>query len=282
MFMDLSSFYHCHPLTLTPPAQGLVAIYGLYDPRDGEIRYIGKTKNPHQRLNRHWAEKKRRLRRVAWVRSVLAAGVKPQMVILAWVEPEDWSKAERYFIELLTTQGFRLTNLARGGHGSNGWRMSDAQREKVSLRRRGSKLPAFSPQRLEQHRLQSLRMWETRPRTVSAATKQKMSDSRKGIKLPPEWVAASAEGHRGTKRTEETRQRMSEAQLRRWELTGPMPEGTRALLSAASANYLADHPEQQEKMKEGRRRSLYRHSEETRAKQSEAAKRRWAASRAGE
>jgi hypothetical protein len=66
-------------------------IYGLYDPVDGEVRYVGRTKQPlHVRLNQHIDQSRRKRNslpkftnpRVDWIRWVLAQGRRPGIKLL--------------------------------------------------------------------------------------------------------------------------------------------------------------------------------------------------------
>jgi len=93
-------------------------IYGLADPRCGEIRYVGKTNNPAVRYKPHRAarvEGNGRLR--AWLQELKVQSVLPEMRILETVDDESWRQAEKKWIEELRAQGADLFNLVAGGGG---------------------------------------------------------------------------------------------------------------------------------------------------------------------
>lgn len=133
------------------------SIYALHDPTDVSGRlYVGKAADPARRLRAHFTEKGRTFKR-AWLKSLVARGVRPEMVILEVVPPDgDWREAERFWIESLRALGLPLTNGNGGGHGSDPTpetreKMSAARRrwqhtpesiEKGAAKRRGRPLPA--------------------------------------------------------------------------------------------------------------------------------------------
>ena len=93
-------------------------IYGLKDPRDGLVYYVGKSNNPDARLAQH-LEKRQNKRKVAWLDALEAEGLTPELVILETVERKDWKEQERYWIALGREEGWPLTNIKDGGDGSD-------------------------------------------------------------------------------------------------------------------------------------------------------------------
>ena len=141
-------------------SRGWHYIYGLHDPRTGELRYIGKSDNPRERLAQHLRED-RGTYRASWVRHLKNAGLKPALsVIDAGDRGSDWAWMERLYIAAARASGARLTNITDGGEGTRGLppetlkRMADA--------RRGTK--------------------------QSEATKAKRSASLKGRRHTAEWI----------------------------------------------------------------------------------------------
>lgn len=90
-------------------------IYALLDPRDRQVRYVGMTKNPKERLSRHVREARRKggTKRLSWVRSLVAAGCTPEMVELE--RTGDWHEAEQFWIAYLRSVGADLVNGNEGG-----------------------------------------------------------------------------------------------------------------------------------------------------------------------
>lgn len=101
-----------------------VIVYALVDPRDGQIRYVGKSfRSAHRRLRRHLAPCYLRgsTHKERWLRVLLSLGLEPQVVVLEQCESADaLSAAERAHIERLRCEGADLTNASDGGEGGSG------------------------------------------------------------------------------------------------------------------------------------------------------------------
>lgn len=94
---------------------GRPSIYGLADPRTGEVRYIGKANNPERRLKGHKREaSRRRTPLYDWMRKLAAEGISPQLLIIE-ADCVDWQEAERRLIAEARARGDRILNLADGG-----------------------------------------------------------------------------------------------------------------------------------------------------------------------
>lgn len=97
-----------------------VAIYALRDPRDGEIRYIGKAEDPVRRLRQHMEPgqlNRYRSHKNSWLKGLLDAGYLPELEIVDWVEPERADAAEIHWIAWYRMGGSPLTNGTDGGDG---------------------------------------------------------------------------------------------------------------------------------------------------------------------
>lgn len=97
----------------------ITRIYGLVDPRDGKVRYVGRTAQPlSKRLRGHFY--KRRIashtRRDHWIALLLSLDAKPEIVCLAIVEGNGFD-AERWWIAKLKSLGMDLVNSHEGGGG---------------------------------------------------------------------------------------------------------------------------------------------------------------------
>ncbi len=95
----------------------LVSIYALFDPAaPAQIRYVGKSINPTQRLTRHISAAKTGKTPLArWIRSVLKAGRRPSVKVVSRCTPLCWEETELAFIRLYLTNGHKLCNVAGGG-----------------------------------------------------------------------------------------------------------------------------------------------------------------------
>ena len=101
--------------------KSLTYIYALVDPRDGQVRYIGKTScTLSLRLSRHIASAKHELdsayHRLTWLRKLLALGLLPEIRELER-NPTDWAEAEARWIQHGRSHGWDLTNGTLGGEG---------------------------------------------------------------------------------------------------------------------------------------------------------------------
>ena len=93
-------------------------IYTLTDPQTDEIRYVGHSINPTQRLKAHVAEARRNksTRKNRWLRELAIRELNPILLFLESVPMVDIGKRERYWIERLREET-RLTNDTDGGDG---------------------------------------------------------------------------------------------------------------------------------------------------------------------
>jgi len=108
-------------------------IYALIDPRDNEVRYIGKTINPKRRLVEHLNDSKREYNyKAMWIKSLLKEDIKPLIKFLKICPLSDFVKYEVEYIELYKNS--KLTNSDETGQGSIGRRKEiiDKQSEKMS------------------------------------------------------------------------------------------------------------------------------------------------------
>jgi hypothetical protein len=97
----------------------LAYIYGLVDPRDNKIRYIGKTKYPKHRLSGHITESKNIKiinYRIKWIRKLISIGLKPNIIFLKVCSISDFIKYETEYIKLYSNNS--LTNSDETGQGN--------------------------------------------------------------------------------------------------------------------------------------------------------------------
>lgn len=98
-----------------------VFIYALCDPETGSPRYVGKARNLRKRVRQHLQpyELKRSNHRTAWIKSLLAKGLRPMVQVLEEVNAAQWPEAERQHIAALKSAGADLVNGDDGGCGGN-------------------------------------------------------------------------------------------------------------------------------------------------------------------
>lgn len=100
----------------------MIYIYGLVDPRDNLIRYIGKTNNLKNRYKHELCSAKldpQKFHRNSWIKGLLDINLKPEQFIIDIVEPNEWKFWEKHYISLYKSWGYNLTNHSNGGYGSD-------------------------------------------------------------------------------------------------------------------------------------------------------------------
>jgi hypothetical protein len=95
-------------------------IYGLIDPRNEEVRYVGMTTNPAIRCVSHLCDGKRvsrkrcaRDEKSIWIGELVSAGMEPRFAILQEIPAGNrWRSCESNWTILLLMEGHRLTNIS--------------------------------------------------------------------------------------------------------------------------------------------------------------------------
>ena len=148
-------------------------IYCLTEPHSGEIRYVGKSNKPAERL-RHHLKDKTACHRTVWLAKLSREGSRPIVVPLEECSEEIWQERERYWIAFLRKNGADLVNGTEGGEGNIN--PSPEVRAKMSQAKKG-KPP---PNKGKQH---------------SAETRARLSISHMGKPMLPQTRAAIATAH---------------------------------------------------------------------------------------
>jgi hypothetical protein len=99
-------------------------IYTLRDPRNNDIRYIGKTKWLNKRYKTHLEHAKKygpgSTKKNSWIVKLLNDGILPIMEVLDELDDTtNWQLVEQYWIAQFKAWGFNLTNMTSGGDGLN-------------------------------------------------------------------------------------------------------------------------------------------------------------------
>lgn len=177
-------------------------VYGLVDPRDGQIRYVGKSSNGVARPRDHT-----RPARVAnetgdknvWVKELLALSIFPEIVNLETCTPDNLVAAENWNIIYYRSLGFNLTNSVKMGcHGPTGYHHTQDAKDRIGAATLGRK--------------------------HSEEAKKKISMTHSGKKLSKEHLDRIIEANTGRVVSQTTRDKLSKAHKGR-----PKPNGSIAL-----------------------------------------------------
>jgi hypothetical protein len=115
-------------------------VYGLCDPRSGELRYVGQTTKPlSRRLKGHLSCSKRKDQRnqrhvCCWIRSLPEP---PDIVELLRCPVDALYEEEQRLVSELKADGARLVNHTDGGSGRRGYKLSAESRRKIGDAQRG-------------------------------------------------------------------------------------------------------------------------------------------------
>lgn len=178
-----------------------IFIYALIDPRTDEMRYIGKTCNPKERLATHIREARNGsiLHSRRWIHGVTLSGNLPELVILEECENNDLAnESEKFWIASMKFIGCNLTNKTSGGDGQSlGYKPTPEVIEKIRLAGLGKK-----------------RSEETRNRIKIAFNTPEMKTRRKQIveelkKNNPKWLEKVRYGRTGQPMSEEAKKKIS-------------------------------------------------------------------------
>lgn len=95
-------------------------VYGLIDPEDEIIKYIGKSRNGIQRAQKHTLPHYLQddTKKIRWIKELLKKGLKPKVVILEeHSSDKQIVEAEIRLIRQFKSSGIPLTNMTKGGEG---------------------------------------------------------------------------------------------------------------------------------------------------------------------
>lgn len=119
-------------------------IYGLFDPENEELRYIGlTTESLDIRLSNHIAKSKlsRFSHKNNWIKLLLKCGLKPRIQkIQELYNIEDLKGAEIYWIKYFREKGCKLTNIGDGGEAAYGRKHTPEAKYKMKLAHKGIKV----------------------------------------------------------------------------------------------------------------------------------------------
>jgi hypothetical protein len=121
--------------------EAVTLIYGLFDPRTNELRYVGKTDQTlKDRLKAHIGRRNLTSKRHSsrWISGIINSGARPEIFEIEKVPPGwDWKECEEFWIEYFKSIGCRLTNISSGGEGASGSKRSPEFIENIRAKMTG-------------------------------------------------------------------------------------------------------------------------------------------------
>lgn len=224
-----------------------VYIYGLYDPRDGKLRYVGKTINLQARLWDHVTKAKsgEENGKSEWIGELLALNLQPEVRVLEETDEDGWAEAEKRWIADCLTQGYDLLNVSKGGGNPPDWAgrkqseehirkrvearrrnhtytHSEKTKRKISRAKRGTQAGENNPFYGKSHSKESRRRISRANRghrawnkgiSCSEETKQKISEAKKGQALSVEARKKLSRSLKGRKLSPEHARKLRQANL---------------------------------------------------------------------
>ena len=187
-------------------------IYGLYDPRTQELRYIGRSSSGLRRPREHQFYKTgpdSKLRCSRWAASLVKLGLEP--IVKVFEELPDWvqgkesinewlNDSEIFYISAAKELGANLTNLTLGGAGGLGAIFSEERRKKISE----------SKKHLSEEYRRKISE-SNRNRITTDEARKNMRLAQLGRKHPEEVKQKIGDAHRGRLFKDEHRQKLKEA-----------------------------------------------------------------------
>ena len=136
-------------------------IYGLVDPRNNKLRYIGKTVTGMSRYSRHLSKpslNEGNTKKNNWIKSLLKRGLKPNFAILIAFN-NNFSREQNNRILYRLEQSFitfynqiypnELLNHTDGGLGTTGYKHTEESRKKMSISAKARGLNYRKPKLVE-------------------------------------------------------------------------------------------------------------------------------------
>lgn len=162
---------------------GQFLIYGLTDPRTGQVRYVGKSTSGLKRPNQHRLPHLLKLHsyKNSWIKGLLKENLTYGVRVLErFSSAESLCEAERRWIAHGKTQGWPLTNLTDGGDGVHGYKMPEEVRRRIAQLQTGK---SRAPHTVEA-RFKISQAHKGRPKSL--AMRLKLAESKQGESCPPE------------------------------------------------------------------------------------------------
>jgi group I intron endonuclease len=130
-----------------------VYIYGLIDPRNNQIKYVGWSSNPQRRYKEHLyvSSLETNSHKNNWIKKLLGNNLKPYMIILEEILTVEFEEKEKYWINLFGRKN--LTNQTDGGEGCIGYQRKEESNRKSSESQLGIKNHRYGKHETEETKM---------------------------------------------------------------------------------------------------------------------------------
>ena len=203
-------------------------IYALSDPATNLVRYIGKAKNLHIRIKKHYkpSELKNKTHKNTWLNSLLSRNLRVKISILEECNSEELlNPLEKKWISYYKQNGYDLTN---GTEEGDGGKMSPESIAKMIISKTGKKLSEKHKLKISEANTGCFVSEDTKRKIgkahknkiISLESIKKMSDAHKGQiswnkgkKATKETIEKQSKAHLGKKLSQETKDKIGKASI---------------------------------------------------------------------
>lgn len=135
-----------------------IFIYGLIDPRDGQLKYIGKTTRGIERLRQHCysvttRSNERNYRKINWIKKLDSLNLKFQVIYLEYCTEETLDEAEMFNIAYFKSIGCKLLNHSNGGEETYRHKYTEEEKKHLSIKSKNAwKNPEIRQKYIDSHK----------------------------------------------------------------------------------------------------------------------------------
>lgn len=183
-------------------------IYILIDPRNNQVRYVGKSNNPKKRLQSHYYAYKP-TPKLNWLLKLRKLGISPELLIVDEVPTDEWQFWETYWYDQIKSWGFTLYNSDLPGKG--GTYLTMEQRKDRSNKRKGKDfIELYGEDKAKEikQKIRNTKFARSDEQRLTTKNKRLLTFETTGIK--DEWKRKISKTKTGSKLTDETKNKISE------------------------------------------------------------------------
>lgn len=186
-------------------------VYGLVDPRDCLVRYIGKSARGISRAREHLMPctyergRQKNTRTYKWIRKIINLGLDPILCILFTCFDEDEAYLEEE--KMIKKYKEQLYNHKAGGRGGEGHKHTKEECRKISQRMKGRKVSTKSIEKMKETKRKN----GTLHRSPTPLEIAKRVEARKGYRHSEKTKKKISESNMGKIISEESKQKQSRA-----------------------------------------------------------------------